>query len=63
MSVISPAPRLISGDRKMIQRTDSFYLPEDGVYCAAKEAFPRLRRQEFRSQDGHKLVEINLSVT
>lgn len=47
----------------MRQKTESFYLPEDGVYCAAKEAFPCFRRQEFGSQDGHKLVEINLSIT
>lgn len=41
----------------------TFYLPEDGIYCAAQEAFPRFRRQEFGSEDRHKLVEINLSIT
>lgn len=40
-----------------------FYLPEDGIYCAAQEALPRFRRQEFGSEDRHELVEIDLSIT
>lgn len=40
-----------------------FYLPEDGIYCAAKEAFPCFRRQEFGSEDRHELIEVNLSIT
>lgn len=52
----------------MIQQSEQmcliqFYLPEDGVYCAAQEAFSRFRRQEFGSEDRHELVEINLSIT
>lgn len=39
------------------------YLPEDGVYCVSQETFPRLRRQEFGSEDGHELVEVHLAVT
>lgn len=51
-----------------VNRTDvfkrtKFYLPEDGIYCAAQEAFSRFRRQEFRSEDCHELVEIDLSIT
>lgn len=50
-------------DQTRPEKEKEFYLPEDGIYRAAQESFPRFRRQQFGSQDGHKLVEINLSVT
>lgn len=50
-------------DQSRPEKEKEFYLPEDGIYRAAQESFPRFRRQQFGSQDGHKLVEINLSVT
>lgn len=40
-----------------------FYLPEDGIYCAAQEAFSCFRWQEFGAEDCHELIEINLSIT
>lgn len=40
-----------------------FYLPEDGIDCAAQEAFSGFRWQELGSQDGHELFEVNLPVT
>lgn len=49
--------------KKKKKKDKEFYLPENGIYRAAQESFPRFRRQQFGSQDGHKLVEINLSIT
>lgn len=52
----------IRKDKQVLKRR-MFYLPEDGIYCAAKEAFPRFRRQEFGSEDRHELIEVDLSIT
>ena len=38
-------------------------LPEDGVYGAAQESLPGLRREQLGSQDGHELLKVHLAVT
>lgn len=53
-----------TGQRRLNQLCKQvIYLPEDGVYCVSQETFPRFRRQEFGSEDGHELVEVDLAVT
>lgn len=48
---------------KKIESKQVIYLPEDGVYCVSQETFPGFRRQQFGSEDGHELVEVDLAVT